>query len=152
MYRTPRRHDHQKLKKDKKYKNLETNKLSLLSQQKNFSKYFQCLLTVYILVSYQSSKPFLLVVQYYGNKEESRAAINIECKHCMNPWTAIPWSKSFFDVRTWRLLFLFQNWSYVEETALWKAVNIKKKKRKLQFGSWRYTILCFLLAKCDGIN
>ena len=43
LYCTPRRHDHQKLKKDKKYKILETNKLSLLSQQKKFLKTFSML-------------------------------------------------------------------------------------------------------------
>ena len=46
-------------------KNLETIKLSLLSQQRQD---FQCLVTVYVLVSYQSLKPFLLLVQYYGKK------------------------------------------------------------------------------------
>ena len=52
-----------------------------------------------------------------------------KCEHCMNPWTAIPWSKSFFDEQTLRLLCLFQT-KLRKGDGLWKAANIKKKKKK----------------------
>ena len=47
----------------------------------------------------------------------------------MNPLTAIPWSKSFFDAQTWRIVCLFQT-KLCKGDGLWKAPNMKKKKEK----------------------
>ena len=58
--------------------------------------------------------------------KKNRAEISIHCEHGMNPLTAIPWSKSSFDVPTW--LCLFQT-KLCRGDGLWKAAKIKYIKR-----------------------